>query len=156
VAIDKKTPRGTHGAGNGFAMWLAKVLRRRMIRVHKRSGDTFQGMTLLYLTTVGAKSGIEREIPLAYFQDPDDVNAWLIVASLGGAANNPAWYHNIAANPDRVRIQVNGQGHRVVAEQLEGERRARAWRQITADQQRYADYQEKTDRQIPVLRLTPA
>jgi deazaflavin-dependent oxidoreductase (nitroreductase family) len=77
-----------------------------------------------------------------------------VVASLGGAAANPAWYHNLAAHPDQVRIEVNGRRHRVVAEQLDGERRQNAWQQIVASQPKYGGYQEKTDRILPVIRLS--
>ncbi len=111
-------------------------------------------MDLLYLTTTGAKSGQQRQSTLARFADGDD--AWLIVASAGGSARHPAWYHNIAAHPDQVWIEFGGQRTRVTPVQLEGEDRDRAWQRITASQPRYAGYETKTDRGIPVIRLTRA
>jgi deazaflavin-dependent oxidoreductase (nitroreductase family) len=71
-----------------------------MIKQHRRKGDRFQGMDLLYLTTVGAKTGQKRQNPVSRFPDGED--SWLVVASSAGAARHPAWYHNIAAHPDQV------------------------------------------------------
>jgi deazaflavin-dependent oxidoreductase (nitroreductase family) len=149
----QKTPggtRGSRGAGNSNA--LMRGMMRMMTGWHRRSGDKFMGMDLLYLTTVGAKSGEKRQSTVSRFADGD--NAWLVVASAGGSAHHPAWYHNIAAHPDQVWIEFGGQQHQVTAEQLDGDERAQAWQRITASQPRYAGYQQKTDRAIPVVRLT--
>ena len=151
----QKTPGGTRGArgatgSNAFTRFLNKM----MIKWHRRSGDKFMGMDLLYLTTVGAKSGQKRESTVSRF--PDSGGAWLIVASAAGSASHPDWYHNIAAHPDQVWIEVAGQHYRVTPTQLEGDERAKAWEQITASQPRYAGYQQKTDRALPVLRLSRA
>jgi deazaflavin-dependent oxidoreductase (nitroreductase family) len=147
-----KTPSGTKGAKQP---WMPQFLTRLMSRLlewqHRRKGDTFMGMDLLYLTTVGAKSGEKRRNPVARFEDGD---GWLIVASLAGAAQNPAWYHNLVAHPDQVWAEVGGTTHRVVPEQLDGPGREEPWKRITAEQPRYADYQSKTDRVLPVIRLT--
>jgi deazaflavin-dependent oxidoreductase (nitroreductase family) len=151
----EKTPSGTRGGRvPPLPSFLMRFMQRAMIRQHRRKGDTFQGMDLLYLTTTGAKTGKQRQTPVAYVADGDD--AWLVVASAGGAARHPDWYHNIAAHPDQVWIDVGGQHLRVVPEQLDGQRRDQAWQRITASQPRYAGYQKKTDRVLPVIRLTPA
>jgi deazaflavin-dependent oxidoreductase (nitroreductase family) len=84
------------------------LVKNLMIKMHKRAGDHFNGMDLLYLTTVGAKSGQKRVSPVARFADGDD--AWLVVASNGGAKRNPNWYHNLRAHPDQVWIEVQGRG----------------------------------------------
>jgi len=131
-----------------------RFVTRAMTAWHRRSGDKFQGMDLLYLTTVGAKSGQQRQSTVTRFADGDD--AWLIVASAGGSTSNPAWYHNLAAHPDQVWIEFGGQRTKVTPEQLEGEDRARAWARITANQPRYTGYESKTDRGIPVIRLVRA
>jgi len=125
-----------------------------MIKQHRRSGDRFMGMDLLYLTTMGAKTGQKRLTPVARFPDGDQ--SWLVVASSAGSVHNPSWYHNIAAHPDQVWIEVAGQQLRVTAEQLEGQRREEAWQRIVASQPRYAGYQRKTDRVLPIIRLSPA
>ncbi len=151
----QKTPGGTRGArGAASSNPLYRFTTKIMSKWHRRSGDKFQGMDLLYLTTVGAKSGQKRESTVSRFPDSD--GAWLIVASAGGSASHPARYHNIAAHPDQVWIEFGGQQHRVTATQLAGDERATAWERITASQPRYAGYQQKTDRSLPVIRLARA
>jgi deazaflavin-dependent oxidoreductase (nitroreductase family) len=150
----EKTPAGTRGARGAGSNPMTRFVMRAMRSWHRRSGDKFQGMDLLYLTTTGAKSGQKRQSTLTRFADGQD--AWLVVASAGGTAQNPAWYHNIAAHPDQVWVEFGGQQIRVTPTQLEGDARETAWQQITASQPRYAGYQSKTDRAIPVIRLARA
>ena len=113
-----------------------------------------KGHRVFKLTTVGAKSGQEHTVNLSNF--PDGPDAWLVVASFGGSARHPAWYVNMARNPDRIWIALDGQKRRVNAESLTGAARESAFRRIVAEQDIYAGYQQKTDREIPVVRLTPA
>jgi deazaflavin-dependent oxidoreductase (nitroreductase family) len=120
----------------------------------KLSGGRMMGMDILVLTTTGAKSGQQRETVLGYFPDGDAGDRWLIVASAGGNVSNPAWYHNLAAHPDQVQVEVGGRKVAVTAAQLSGDERAAAWQRITAANARYAGYATKTDRQIPIIRLT--
>ena len=127
---------------------------RAMKGWHRRTGDRFQGMDLLYLTTVGAKTGEKRQSSVTRFPDGDD--AWLVAASVGGAARNPSWYYNIAAHPDQVWIEFGGRQMRVTPTQLDGDARAQAWQRITKMYPRYAHYQQQTDRVIPVIRLSRA
>jgi deazaflavin-dependent oxidoreductase (nitroreductase family) len=110
-------------------------------------------MDLLFLTTIGKRSGEPRVSAVTRFPDGED--AWLIAATAGGRATNPAWYHNIKANPDRVWIELPGRRLQVTPEILEGERRGRAWELITRTHPRFAGYEKKTNRLIPVIRLTP-
>ena len=117
-------------------------MMRVMTSWHRRSGDKFQGMDLLYLTTVGAKTGQKRQSAVSRFPDGED--AWLVVASAGGSAHHPAWYHNIAAHPDQVWIEFGGRQLRVTPTQLDGDARAQAWQRITQLQPRYAGYEQKT------------
>lgn len=150
----EKTPSGTRGARSpGRSNAFTRFVTRVMIKQHRRKGDKFMSLDLLYLTTVGAKTGQKRLTPIAYFADN---GGWLVVASLGGAARHPGWYHNMAAHPDQIWIEVGGRQLRVTAEQLEGPRREAAWQRITGEQPRYAGYQQKTDRVLPVIRLSPA
>jgi deazaflavin-dependent oxidoreductase (nitroreductase family) len=108
---------------------------------------------MLLLTTVGSRSGQERTVPLAYFPDGDD--AWLIIASAGGDARHPAWFRNLARNPDQVSIQVGRRRLEVRPELLRGAQREERWKRITARARNFAEYQSQTDREIPVIRLTP-
>jgi len=150
----QKTPAGTRGGRTPPSNALTRVMMRAMTSWHRRSGDKFQGMDLLYLTTVGAKSGQKRQSTVARFADGED--AWLVVASAGGSARHPAWYHNIAAHPDQVWIEFGGRQLRVTPTQLDGDARAQAWQRIIQAQPRYAGYERKTDRNIPVIRLSRA
>ena len=147
-----RLPGGTRGARTPPKRLLA-VLMPIMEWFHRRSGDRFRGSDLLYLTTVGARTGERRTNPVARFDDGK--GGWLVVASFGGAARHPGWYHNIAAHPDGVRVEVRGVTHRVEAEQLEGPAYEAAWAHITARSPSFLDYLDKTDRRLPVLRLTP-
>ncbi len=147
----EETPRGTRGARVPPSNALTRLVGRVMIKQHRRSGDRFLGMDLLYLTTVGAKTGKARQTPLGRF--PDD-EGWLVVASSAGSARNPGWFHNIVAHPDQVWIELTGQKHRVTAQQLDGQRREEAWQRIASTHPRYANYQRKTDRVLPIIRLS--
>lgn len=133
---------------------VSRWVGRWMSKQHRRKGYKFMGMDVLFLTTIGRKTGERRETPVAWF--PDGENAWLIVASAGGSAHNPDWYHNLAAHPDQVWVELPQRELRVTAEQLEGAGREERWRRIVQAQPRYAKYQEKTDRLLPVIRLVAA
>jgi len=127
---------------------------RMMAGWHRRSGDRFQGMDLLYLTTVGAKTGQKRQAAVARVSDGDD--AWLVVASAGGSAHHPGWYHNMAAHPDQVWIEFGGRQLQVIPTQLDGDARAEAWQRVTKAVPRFAGYERQTDRILPVIRLSRA
>jgi deazaflavin-dependent oxidoreductase (nitroreductase family) len=152
----EKTPAGTRGKTMpGVNSPISRWVNNLMVRVARgRSNGRFMGMDTLVLTTTGAKSGQRRETLLASFPDGD--NAWLICAAFGGNAKNPAWYHNIAAHPDQVEIQVRGRKAKVTPSQLTGEERAAAWQRITTDLPRFNGYASNTDRELPVIRLTAA
>ena len=146
------TPAGSRGArqpSGPFFRWLNKVMSRRL----RRKGGRMMGFNALILTTIGAKSGAKRTNPVGWFPGQD--GSWLIVASAAGAARNPAWYHNIAAHPDEVQVEVDGRTIAVTAEQLHGVERDKAWQQITAAAPRFAQYEQKTNRVLPVIRLVP-
>ena len=148
----EKLPQGTRG-GRAPSGRAARVLLPAMRWVHRRTGNRFRGLDLVYLSTVGARSGAHRSTSLARF--PDGRGGWYILASNGGAITHPAWYHNIAAHPDQVWAEVDGTRHRVAVEQLSGEERDRAWQQMTARSPSFEGYASRTDRALPVLRLTP-
>ena len=98
---------------------------RRMAERIRRKGSRGK----LVLVTVGKRSGLERMTPVQWFPGGGDTK--LIVASAAGGPRNPAWYYNLAAHPDRVRIEFAGQRTDVTPEQLHGEERAKAWREPT-------------------------
>jgi deazaflavin-dependent oxidoreductase (nitroreductase family) len=151
VAI-KKLPAGTRGGSNPPRL-VGKIVMPVMTWIHKHTGNRMNGMNLLYLTTMGARSGQHRTTPVARFDDGE--GGWIVVASAGGAVNHPGWYYNIVANPDDVSVEVAGQKQRVKVDQLEGEMRERVWALVTERAPGFKGYLDKTDRQLPVLRLTP-
>ena len=110
-----------------------------------------QGSPVLLLETVGRKTGEKRTTPLLYL--PDGPNM-VIVASKGGASKHPAWWLNLKAGPETV-VQVGSRRLKVVAEETAGEDRERLWTRLVAMYPGYADYQRRTDREIPVVRLRP-
>lgn len=144
------TPNGTRGARQPGRNRLERWGNQKMVDRLRRKGDR-RGNKLV-LVTVGKKTGVERMTPVRWF--PGEGGTRLIVASASGAARNPSWYYNIAAHPDRVRIEFAGQRIEVTAAQLHGADRAAAWRQITMQARGFARYERITDREIPVIRLT--
>jgi deazaflavin-dependent oxidoreductase (nitroreductase family) len=143
------THAGTRGARQPSGPMVKWVNKLAAGRIRRKGG--FMGFNALILTTVGRKSGAERTNPVGWFPGKD--GSWLIVASAAGAPGNPAWYYNIAAHPDRVQIEVEGRKVAVAAEQLHGAERTEAWDQIVAAAPRFGGYQQKTDRELPVIRL---
>jgi deazaflavin-dependent oxidoreductase (nitroreductase family) len=115
-------------------------------------GGPFDGMTLLLLHHTGAKSGAARINPLAYL---DDDGRYVIFASKGGAPTHPDWYHNLKANPD-VKIELGDGTFDAVASEATGEERDRLYDAQKARVSSFADYEQKTDRLIPVIVLTPS
>ncbi|GAA1979657.1 hypothetical protein GCM10009718_15580 [Isoptericola halotolerans] len=143
-------PQGTYGAGIPGGPLMKWANRIASWRARRARGSTL-GVRLLVLTTTGRTSGQPRSTPLAWFPDGD---AWLVVASSGGDAANPGWYRNLAAHPDAVTIELAGETIPVSATELQGEGRTVAWERIKAEAKQFAGYERKTDRQIPVVRLT--
>ncbi|HEX2234240.1 MAG TPA: nitroreductase family deazaflavin-dependent oxidoreductase [Thermoleophilaceae bacterium] len=111
--------------------------------------------SMLLLDHVGAKSGEKRTSPLLYLADGDDL---VIVASKGGHPQNPAWFHNLRANPVTT-VQVGSEKRKVRARVANGEERSRLWPKLVEMYGPYRDYQrraDKMDREIPLVILEPA
>jgi deazaflavin-dependent oxidoreductase (nitroreductase family) len=144
------TPNGTHGAF--FPRLAMRLVNGTVFRLFRNR--RFAGAHLLMLNTVGARTGQQRKATLGYFADGD--NAWLIVGSVGGAARHPTWVYNLAKHPDQVSIELGNRALKVKPRTLKGDERARAWQRIIAEAANYAEYPARTDREIPIIRLTPA
>ena len=115
-------------------------------------GHRFPGAPpMLLLDHVGAKSGTRRTAPLVYFEDGRDV---VIVASNGGHPKHPAWYHNLRAHPDTT-VQIGRERRAVQARVAGPDEHARLWPKAVATYGGYRDYQERTDREIPLVILQP-
>jgi deazaflavin-dependent oxidoreductase (nitroreductase family) len=112
-------------------------------------GAPFKGMPMILVTMKGAKSGDTLTTPLVYSKDGD---RYVIIASMGGAPRHPAWYHNLKANPD-ITLEVGTEKFQARAREAEGEERDRLYAQQAAQMPAFADYQQKTDRKIPVFIL---
>ena len=115
-------------------------------------GGQFKGADLLLLTTTGAKSGERRISPLAYFRIDGKL---LIIGSFAGADINPAWVHNLRANPS-AQVEIGNDASDVTARELPSAERDELFGKITAAAPGFADYQAKTSRVIPVFELQPA
>jgi deazaflavin-dependent oxidoreductase (nitroreductase family) len=135
-------------------------LLRRLMGFHTQAyrltggviGHRFLGSPpMLLLDHVGAKSGVARTTPLVYVDDGDDV---VLVASKGGHPKNPAWYHNLRANPDTT-VQIGRERRPVRARVAGPQERKRLWPKAVATYSGYGDYQKRTEREIPLVILEP-
>jgi F420H(2)-dependent quinone reductase len=127
---------------------------REQVARYEASGGTealtLRGVPVVILTTVGARSGKLRKAALMRVEHD---GAYAVVASMGGAPQHPVWYHNVVANP-HVELQDGPQKWDMVAREVTGEEKALWWKRAVDVWPDYAEYQKKTDRQIPVFVLT--
>ena len=134
---------------------LSKLFQRANVLVYKASGaklgGSMKGAPILLLTVRGRKSGKSVTLPLLYLQDGDD---YVLVASKGGWPSHPLWYMNIQADP-AVTVQVGRDRRAMTARTANQEERSRLWPKLVAMYADYASYQSWTDRQIPVVILSP-
>jgi deazaflavin-dependent oxidoreductase (nitroreductase family) len=112
-------------------------------------GGPFEGATLLLLTTTGAKSGLPRMSPLAYFDIDDKM---LVIGSYAGADIDPAWVHNLRANP-HAHVEVATTAYDVVARELPRTERDELYPKVVERAPVFAEYQAKTSRVIPIFEL---
>ena len=126
------------------------------VRVYRETdgehGYHWRGTTILLLTTKGRKSGEMRTTPLIHVTDD---GRWVVIASKGGWPHDPIWFKNLIANPDDIEIQVKDEVIPVSAEVVDAEERDRLWSAMTESWPDYDSYAERTDRVLPVFRLTP-
>jgi F420H(2)-dependent quinone reductase len=114
-------------------------------------GTELQGKPVILLSTIGAKTGKIRRTPLMRVEHDGE---YAVVASLGGAPKNPVWYHNVKAHP-RVELQDGPVTRDYEAREVFDDEKATWWERAVEAWPDYAEYQTKTDRQIPVFVLTP-
>jgi deazaflavin-dependent oxidoreductase (nitroreductase family) len=112
-------------------------------------GGRFEGRPVVLLTTTGAKSGRRLTIPLVYLQVGDRM---LIFASKAGSPTNPDWYHNLVANPT-VTVEVGAETYEATTKVITGEERDRLYAKQVEAMPMFGEYQEKTERVIPVIEL---
>jgi F420H(2)-dependent quinone reductase len=134
---------------------LSKLMKLHVIAyraTNGKIGHTSPGLpAMLLLQHVGAKSGTRRTTPLLYTRDGDNL---VLVASKGGYSKHPAWYHNLRAHPDTT-VQVKAETLPVHARVASSEERRRLWPQVVETYSPYEQYQQRTDRKIPLVILEP-
>jgi deazaflavin-dependent oxidoreductase (nitroreductase family) len=113
-------------------------------------GGMFEGAPIILVHHIGAKSGVERIAPLVYLAADDRL---FIFGSKGGADDNPAWYHNLVANP-KVTVEIGTETFAVTATVLTGAERDEYFAKQAAKAPNFGEYQQKTTRIIPVIELT--
>jgi proline iminopeptidase len=136
------------------AIEAEKLYGEEHVRRYRETGGEVghiwkEGSTVLLLTTKGRKTGTDRTTPLIYARDGD---LYVIVASKGGAPEDPGWYRNLQQTPE-VELQVLDEVFAARARTAEGEERARLWQKVNEVWPHYAEYAERTDREIPVVVL---
>jgi F420H(2)-dependent quinone reductase len=128
---------------------------RDQVDLYERSGGTegttLQGAPVIIMTSLGAKSGKIRKTPLMRVEHD---GRYAVIASLGGAPQHPVWYHNLRAHPE-VELQDGPVKRTYQAREVTGEEKTQWWDRAVEAWPDYAEYQKKTDRQIPVLVLEP-
>lgn len=116
-------------------------------------GGRFRGgAPVLLLTTVGRRSGVQRIAPLLYLRDGENL---VVVASKGGMSHHPLWYRNLEANP-RVEVEVGRERRPMLARRATAAEKSGLWPKLVAMYPDYASYQARTEREIPVVILTPS
>jgi len=140
--------------GTWFYSRVAARIDSSLVRLSRGRISSAAGLfPLVLLTARGARSGIERTVPLVYFSDGEDV---ILMASSFGRPKYPAWYHNVKANPE-VRLEAMGRTGSFIAEETEGAERERLYDLAKRVYRGYGTYEERTEgiRHVPVLRLKP-
>lgn len=139
---------------------LTQPAMRQLAKLHTslyritggRFGHRLPGiLPMLLLDHVGAKSGVKRTTPLGYIRDGDSI---ILVASKAGNPKHPGWFHNLRANPETT-IQIGSERRAVCARVATAEERARLWPKVVSAYRGYANYQERTAREIPLVILEP-
>jgi deazaflavin-dependent oxidoreductase (nitroreductase family) len=131
--------------------WNAKIIREFRANAGKLGGS-FEGAPVLLLHTTGAKTGEERVHPMMYRRVGDK---YAVFASKAGAPTNPDWYHNLVANP-AVKAEIGAQTLDLFARVADSAEREQIWAAQKSDYPGFAEYEQKTARQIPVVILEPA
>lgn len=127
--------------------WNTTIIEQ--FRAQGGKGVAQFGDALLLLHHTGARTGTARVNPLAYFDDGDRL---VVVASRGGAPQNPDWFYNLRANPDTA-IEIGAETVDVRAAEITGDDYEQTWARVTAAMPGFADYQTKTSRRIPLVAL---
>ena len=148
----KTDRRGRVGAGMSNPYSWADDQVALFERTDGAEGGTMRGRPIVVVTTIGAKSGNVRKVPVMRVEHD---GSYAVVASKGGAPRNPVWYNNLVVNP-KVQLQDGPTKHDYVAREVSDDERALWWERAVEAWPDYAQYQTRTDRVIPVFVLDPA
>ncbi len=156
VGTAKKAAKDPSKVKAGLKDGVAWANNRAMPAVihlsHGKVGTKFGKAPILLLTTTGRKSGKARTVPLCYLTDGDRL---VLIASYGGDDRSPAWFHNLTDNPS-VTVEIDGTAKPMLASVADPATKAQLWPAAVAMYKGYEGYQNKTDRDIPLVLLTPA
>ena len=130
--------------------WASKHINQ-YLESDGRDVDHRLADNLILLYTTGRKTGKIRRHPIVHLPDGDDL---IVIASKGGAPTNPHWFHNLRANP-QVWVRRKSEVFEAEAKILDDEEYGEMWRRITDWAPGFQEYQDRTERQIPLVRLTP-
>ena len=154
-ALVSKTPGQSGRQGSvGFrvAMKVIGTVHRTLYRASDgKLGKTFFGSSVLLLTTTGRKTRRPRTWPISYLREGD---RFIVLAANGGQPNHPSWYLNLQANP-RASVQLGDETRLMTARTAHGDERTRLWARAVEEHPAYETYQQKTNREIPVVLLQP-
>ncbi|TFH18914.1 MAG: nitroreductase family deazaflavin-dependent oxidoreductase [Myxococcales bacterium] len=150
-------PRPFTASEEKFAKPIIRVMSKLNAFLYRSSGGRvwskwLRGAPIMLLTTTGRKSAKSRTAPLLYLADGDRI---IIVASQGGMSTNPAWYLNLEANP-ACEVQIGNKKCRMRARRATDDEKADYWPRLTSMYRDFDDYQARTERNIPVVILSPA
>lgn len=154
--MSKKSPRPftqrEEKIGRPLTKWMSQ-LNRWVYRLSggRLGGKWLYGAPVMLLTTTGRKSGKPRTTPLLYLADGDNI---VIVASMGGMSKHPLWYHNLMANPN-CEIEIGRRSSSMRARRASDDEKVDYWPRLTAMYPDFDDYQARTERNIPVMILSP-
>ena len=138
--------------GSVVVKWMSAANTAVFRATGGRLGATFlRGAPVCLLITKGRKSGEPRTAPLLYLREGND---YVIVASKGGMSHHPLWFKNLEANPD-AEIEIGSERIKVRARTADAEEKARLWPKLLQMYPDYGDYQARTERDIPVVVLSP-
>ena len=151
-----KQPRPFTAREERFAKPIIRWMSHANTWIYRVSGGRFggtwlRGAPVMLLTTKGRKSGEPRTTPLLYLRDGNDI---IIVGSQGGMSKHPLWYFNLEANPD-CEVEIGSTRTLMRARRVSDDEKAALWSRLTQMYRDFDDYQARTERNIPVLRLSP-
>jgi deazaflavin-dependent oxidoreductase (nitroreductase family) len=150
MSVDSQAtkPRQTGGVGQT----LQRLFMKGHVSFYRLTGGKVGGgKSFLILTTIGRKSGVERNTPLFFFTDADH---FIIIASNGGAPKHPTWWLNLQSNP-QAKVQIGPRVIPVTARQADAEESKHLWSIIAEKYKNFVGYQKRTSREIPIVILTP-